>query len=191
MKSYKPGRNRLNPALKKELGVRWKLSFWLPLRRWRWLIRAFKRCPHLPSIREAVAALHKLSNEERGYSEGPLRATIFESCVVEEACCARFALPVSPGFEPIGKNTCMHLKEEMVSVPRDPGILLQRCRLAGPLVLSSRVCPAGSLIPRALELCAEQRPDTGSRPVLSQGSYFVPGPCLPRVSRPWDVHLST
>lgn len=84
----------------------------------------------------------------------------------------------------------MHLKEEMVSVPWDPGILLQRCRLAGPLVLSSR-CPAGSLISRALELCAEQRPDTGSRPVLSQGSYFVPGPCLPGVSRPWDVHLST
>lgn len=43
MKSYKPGRNRLNPALKKEFGVRWKLSFWLPLRRWRWLIQAFKR----------------------------------------------------------------------------------------------------------------------------------------------------
>lgn len=92
----------------------------------------------------------------------------------------------------------MHLKEEMVSVPWAPGVArggfvtvrrLRRCCLAVPRVLSSRVCP-GSLVPKALELCAEPWPGTGSRPVRSQGNYFVPGPRLPRESllRPAPPH---
>lgn len=190
MKSYKPGRNRLNPALKKELGVRWKLSFWLPLRRWRWLIQAFKR--------KAARIFRQSGRLLLPFTNCPMRNADIRKAPSVPPCLSPVLSrrPAVLGLHYLSLLVSSRLGRTRACIWKRkwwvcPGILESSCSaVAWPVPWC---CPAGCA------LLARWSPEFWN---CVQSSGRTPDPVrfcpreatssrAPGVSRPWDVHLIT